>query len=69
MANNRYNRNHCDNIVRAVIEDKLGRRVTLLGKHAFEWSIVLESDGRTVITTFPNRREAKKEFNNYKNKR
>lgn len=63
-----FNKDNCDNRVRAVITDKLGRKVVLLGKHAFEWSIVLETNGKTVITTFPSSKEAKKEFNNYKGK-
>lgn len=48
------------------ITDKLGRTVTLVGKHAFEWSIVLESDGKIIITTFKNRKSAVEDLKKYK---
>lgn len=35
----------------------------LVGKHAFEWSIILEKEGRLVITTFPKREQAVDTFN------
>ena len=41
----------------------------LLGKHAFEWSIVLEADGKVTIITYKSGKEARKEFNNLKKKR
>ena len=59
----KYNRDNCDNRLRAVITDALGRTVSLFGKHAFEWEIVLESNGRTIIRQYPNRKEALKDFN------
>lgn len=61
-----YNRNNCDSKVRAIIKDSLGNTITLLGKHAFEWSIAKEVDGRIVITSFSNRKQANKEFKKYK---
>lgn len=65
----KYNRNNCDNRLRAVITDKFGRTVALFGKHAFEWEIVLEEDGRTIIWSFKSRIDATREFNKYKRKR
>lgn len=59
-----YHRSNCDNIVRAIVTDALGRKVILVGKHAFEWSIILEKEGKLVITTFPNREKAVDTFNN-----
>lgn len=41
---------NCDATVRAIVEDALGRKVILVGKHAFEWSIILEKEGR--VDTF-----------------
>ena len=48
-----YHKSNCDSTVRAIVTDPLGRKVILVGKHAFEWSIILEKEGRLVITTFP----------------
>lgn len=59
-----YHKSNCDSTVRAIITDALGRKVVLVGKHAFEWSIILEKDSKTIITTFPNREKAVNEFNN-----
>lgn len=64
-----YHKSNCDSIVRATVTDALGRKVILVGKHAFEWSIILEKEGRLVITTFPNRKQAVDTFNKkYRNK-
>ena len=53
----KYHKSNCD------------ATVILVGKHAFEWSIVLEKEGRLVITTFPNRKQAVDTFNKkYRNK-
>lgn len=65
----KYNPDNCDNRLRAVITDKWGRTVALFGKHAFEYEIVLQDDGKTVVRSFKSGREARKEFNNYKRKR
>ena len=45
----KYHKSNCDSTVRAIITDALGRKVILVGKHAFEWSIILEREGRLVI--------------------
>lgn len=64
-----FHKEKCCSKVRAILEDKLGRKVTLMGTHAFEWSIIMESDGRVVITSFSNSKEAKKEFKEITKKR
>lgn len=64
-----YHKENCSSCVRAVITDKAGNRITLMGQHAFNWSIVKEKDGKIIITSFPNRVEATKEFNKYRRKR
>lgn len=64
----KYNRNNCQSVVRATIVDQFGRVITLMGKHAFEWSIVVESCGKVTITTYPNSKEAKKVFKSIKSK-
>lgn len=69
MSKRKYHKSNCDATVRAIVEDALGRKVILVGKHAFEWSIILEKEGKLVITTFPNRKQAVDMFNNkYKKK-
>ena len=65
----RYNRNNCQSVVRATIKDQFGRVITLMGKHAFEWSIVIESCGKVIVTSYNNSTSAKKVFNQYKKKR
>lgn len=64
-----YHRNNCCSKVRAVVEDKWGRKITLMGTHAFEWSIVLEANGRVIINSFSNSKEARKEFKTLTKKR
>lgn len=61
----KYHRDRCESRVRMQIVDKLGRKITLTGQHAFEWSIVLEKDNKISITTFKNRSLAIKDFNKY----
>lgn len=61
-----FHQERCVSSIRAVITDGCGNRVTLTGKHAFKWSIVREGNGKIVITTFPNRELATKEFERYK---
>ena len=61
-----YHKSNCDS---TIVTDALGRKVILVGKHAFEWSIILEREGRLVITTFPKREQAVDTFNKkYRNK-
>lgn len=60
-----FHKEKCQSKVRAIIEDDHGNRITLLGQHAFQWSIAKEVDGRIVITSFPNRVLATKEFKKY----
>ena len=60
----KYNKQHCDSKVRATI--KFGSTtISLVGTHAFEWSIVKEEPDKIVITTFKNRSEAKKEYDTF----
>lgn len=65
----RYRRNNCDAQVRAQIKDKWGRTITLLGRYAFEWSIVIEANGKLTIQSFSKGEEARKEYNKYTLKR
>ena len=68
MAKN-YHKENCSSVLRATVTDQLGRTVSLFGTHAFEWSIVIESDNSITMQTFKRGDIARKEFNKYKRKR
>lgn len=38
----RFNKQNCTSSVRAQITDKWGRTITLMGTHAFDWTIYVE---------------------------
>lgn len=63
----KYNRLNCDSIVRARFIDTWGRVITLVGTHAFEYTIYIEGV-RTVTETFENGTLARKRFNELKKK-
>lgn len=66
----KFNRNNCTSCVRAVITDKWGRKITLLGQHAFNWEIAITGcTGDIVIKSYPNGNEARKAFQELKKKR
>ena len=70
MARKRqYHRENCDSKVRATITDKWGRTISLLGTHAFEWEIVIESFGRMSIRQYTDGKTARKEFKELKKKK
>ena len=64
-----FHRENCESTLRATVTDTLGRTVSLFGTHAFEWSIVIESNNRIVMQTFERGNIARKEFTKYKRKR
>lgn len=64
-----YHRENCNCFVRETITDIYGRIIVLSGQHAFEWSITIYTEERIVRITYPNSREARKEFYKYKRKR
>lgn len=66
----KFNRNNCESCVRAVIVDKWGRKITLLGQHAFEWQIAIEgATGNMTIQSYPNGAKARQVFQELKKKR
>lgn len=65
-----FHRENCDCLVREIIIDIYGRSIILSGQHAFEWSITVYTRERIIKTTYPNGKEARKAFYQYKkNKR
>ena len=63
----KFNRSHCDSIVRARFTDSWRRVITLTGTHAFKYTIHIEGI-RTVTETFVNGTLARKRFNELKRK-
>lgn len=63
----KFHKQNCNSTVRATIKCN-NTTISLVGTHAFEWSIVKEMDGKVIITTFPRRESAVNEFNKYKSK-
>ena len=62
-----YHRSNCTGIVRGQFIDQYGRKVTICGKHAFEYTIYIESVTHVVTTEFfANGAEARKRFNTLK---
>lgn len=64
-----YKKENCTTKVREVYKDPFGKVFMLIGKHSYEWSITVESENNVTIQIFPNRIEAKKEFNNIKRRK
>lgn len=63
----KFHKKNCNSKVRDTIKCN-NTTISLVGTHAFEWSIVKEMDGKVIITTFPRRESAVNEFNKYKSK-
>ena len=62
-----YHRANCTGVVRGQFIDQYGRKVTICGKHAFEYTIYIESITHVVTTEFfSNGAEARKRFNTLK---
>lgn len=57
----KYNPANCNNSVRAVIKDG-NTTITLIGKHANEWDIIKSFNGTIIVTSYPNRIMARKEW-------
>lgn len=49
--------------------DQLGRKIILLGIHAFEWEVSILHNNNLTTVKFANRIEATEEFNKYKIKK
>lgn len=62
-------RENCDNVIREIITDVVGRKVILSGMYAFEWYITICSKEKTIRKTYSNRAEALKEFNKLRPKK
>lgn len=64
-----YDRNKCDNKLRKQIIDELNRTVILIGRHAFEYKIIISCECKQTIITYKNRKSAYKAFNKIKQKK
>lgn len=64
MGRKKYNKNNCTTSVRTSTQiDVFGMKITLVGKHAYEWEVVIEEENNIKIISFSSRRQAKSEFN------
>lgn len=60
-----FKRENCTNLVRAVIKDG-NTTIMLCGKHAYEWSIIKNKNGEIIVTQYPNRVLAQKDWKEIK---
>lgn len=66
----KYNKANCTGCVRAEITDKWGRKITLTGIHAFDWTIYIEgATGNISIEHYSKGDQARKRFGDLKKKR
>ena len=67
----RYNKRNCQSCVRGSFKDIWGRRVVIMGTHAFEYSIFITEDfmSTTVVESFSCGADARRRFNELKRKR
>lgn len=63
--NHKFHKENCNSTVRATVQCG-NTTISLVGTHAFEWSIVKEESGKIIVTTFPKREKAINEFSKYK---
>ena len=65
--NKHYNKRNCTSCIRACIIDAYGRKLTLSGQYAFNYSITIESiTGNITVEVFKNGTIARKRFNELK---
>lgn len=65
MAKKKFKKENCSSKVRVMkTKDYFGFEMTLVGKHAYEWEIVIEEDKNKIKAfRFSNREKAIEEFN------
>lgn len=64
MAKKKFKKENCSSKVRVMkTKDCFGFEMTLVGKHAYEWEIIIEEDSKTKTIRFSNRIKAVEEFN------
>lgn len=63
----KFLREKCQNMVRDTFVDRIGRRLTLVGKHSYEWSIIIDGKQGISMFTYANRAGAMEDWNRYKN--
>lgn len=60
---------NCQPKIRITATDILGRTMTLTGRYAFEYSVVIETEHGMTCFTHPTRKEALADFNKRKAKK
>lgn len=59
----KYNKENCQILLRKTAITFTGKVVCLIGRHAFEWTIVVEDETKVTKTIYKDRKSALKEFN------
>lgn len=59
-------RKNCRPKIRMTATDVFGRTMTLIGRYAFEYSVVTEDNQNTTCFTYATRKEALADFNKRK---
>lgn len=62
----KFLREKCQNLVRDTFVDRIGRRLTLVGKHSYEWSIIIDGKQGISMFTYANRSSAMEDWQRYK---
>lgn len=62
-------RENCDCFIRETIIDIYGRKISIGGRYAFEYSITIQFNNSITVRKFPDGKSARKEFQKYKRKR
>ena len=59
----KYKKENCQVLLRKTAITFAGRVVCLVGRHAFEWTIIVEDETKVTTTIYKDRVSALKEFN------
>lgn len=57
-----YKKENCQVLLRKAAITFTGKAISLIGRHAFEWTIVVEDETKVTITIYKNRTSALKEY-------
>ena len=58
-----YHKKNCGEKLRKSTIDKFGRKISLVGQHAFDWAVLIEDKGKLSSMEFPRREKAQRYFN------
>ena len=59
----KYKRENCQVLLRKTAITFTGKVICLIGRHAFEWTIIIEDETKITKTVYKDRVTALKEYN------